>query len=148
MPKQGKRKARKGLKMKLEELKAKALEELKNNDELFADMVEELDAWNGYADGFRCYPMWELDDLFYGCKLSDFLEKITSDFNLHDEYMVDTIYGLSSTDDRAQVYRDNVWEDELLDNIIDNANHLYFNDSDFESLIDSIVNYEEEEQAA
>ena len=134
--------------MKLEELKAKALEELKNNDELFADMVEELDAWNGYADGFRCYPMWELDDLFYGCKLSDFLEKITSDFNLHDEYMVDTIYGLSSTDDRAQVYRDNVWEDELLDNIIDNANHLYFNDSDFESLIDSIVNYEEEEQAA
>ena len=134
--------------MKLDELKAKALEELKNNDGLFVDMVNEMDSWNGYADGFRAYPMCELDDLFCDCKLSEFLDKITNDFNLHDEYMVDTIYGLDSTNDITTLYRDHVWESELLDAIIDNANHIWFSDSDFEELIEQIVNYEDEENAA
>lgn len=133
--------------MKLDELKAKALEELKNNDDLFVDMVNEMDNLNGYADGFRCYPMYELDDLFCGCKLSEFLDKITNTFNLHDEYMIGTIYGLDSTNDITGHYRANVWDDELLDAIIDNANHLYFSDNDFESLIDEIVNFEEEQAA-
>ena len=134
--------------MKIEELKAKALEELKNNDELFVDMVNEMDSWNGYADGFRAYPMYELDDLFCDCKLTEFLDKITNDFNLHDEYMVDTIYGLDSTNDITTLYRDNVWEEELLDAIIDNASHIWFSDSDFEELIEEIVNYEEDEESA
>ena len=134
--------------MTIEELKNKAYEELKNNDELFVDMVNELDGWNGYADGFRAYPMSELDDLFYGCSLSEFLGKITKTFNLNDEYMVDTIYGLDSTDDITTLYRDNVYEDELLEGIIENANHLWFSDSDFENLINEIVNFEDEELAA
>ena len=52
------------LKRTLEEMKREAIETLRNNDEIFIDMVNELDSWNGYADGFRCYPMYELDDLF------------------------------------------------------------------------------------
>lgn len=130
---------------KSEILYNQALEELKNNDDLFVDMVNELDSWNGYADGFRAYDMSELDDLFYGCKLSEFLEKITSDFDLRDNYFVDTIYGLESCDDIAEHYRDNVDEEELLDNIIDNENNIYFYDKDFEELIDNIIDAQAEE---
>ena len=122
-----------------------ALEELKNNDDLFIDMVNELDSWNGYADGFRAYDMGELDELFYDCKLSEFLEKITSDFDLRDNYFVDTIYGIESCDDIAEHYRNNVDAEELLDNIIDNENNIYFYDKDFEELIDNIIDARDEE---
>ena len=130
---------------KSEMLYNQALEELKNNDDLFVDMVNELDSWNGYADGFRAYDMSELDELFCGCKLSEFLEKITSDFDLRDNYFVDTIYGIESCDDIAEHYRDNVDEEELLDNIIDNENNIYFYDKDFEELIDNIIDARDEE---
>ena len=119
---------------------------LKTDDKLLVDVVNELDSWNGYADGFRCYPMDELDELFYDCKVSEFLEKLTGSFNLHDEYMVDTIYGLDSTDDPASVYRNNISEESLLDDIIDNRNNIYFYNTDFEDLIDEIIDYEEEEE--
>lgn len=122
-----------------------ALDILKSDDTVFTDMVNGLDSWNGYADSFRCYPMDELDDLFGECSLSDFLSKLAPDFNYHDKYMIDTIYGLSSTDDMAAVYRDNVDEGRLLDEIIEHKNHLYFSDSDFESLIDEIIEMKGEE---
>lgn len=131
--------------MMYSELIQKAIAELDNNDDLFVEMVNELDSWNGFADGFRAYPMYELDDLFCDCKVSDFLNKLAPGFNLRDEYMVDTIYGLDSTDDCAALYRDNVDSGELLDNIIDNYNNLYFSDSDFEKLIKSIIDFAEEE---
>ena len=134
------------MKKTYKQLISEAIEILKTDDEIFCDMVNELDSWNGFADGFRCYPMWELDDLFCDCKVSEFLDKITDSFNLRHEYMVDTIYGLDSTDSMADVYRNNVDEGELLDEIIDKKNNLYFNDSDFEDLIDSIVNYSEEDE--
>lgn len=125
------------------ELINQAIEELKDNGDLFVDMVNELDSWNGYADGFRCYPMYEIDDLFCGCKVSEFLDKLTVDFDHNAEYIVDTIYGLDSTNDIESVYRDNVDEGDLLDNIIDYANHIYFNDSDFEDLINEIIDARE-----
>ena len=134
--------------MLYKELIKKAMDEFENNDELFVDMVNELDGWNGFADGYRAFPMYELDELFYDCKVSEFLDKLAPSFNLHDEYMIDSIYGLDSTNDIVAHYRANVWESELLDAIIDNANHIYFNDSDFEELINNIVNYEEDESAA
>lgn len=122
-----------------EELKNEAIEALKNDDDLFVDMVNELDNWNGYADGFRAFPMYELDDLFCDCKVSEFLGKITSDFNLQDDYIVDTIYGLDSTDDIAGHYRDNVDEDDLLDHILSHVGQLdFWNHEDFKELIEAI----------
>ena len=129
------------------ELIEKAIEELENNDDLFCEMVEELDSWNGYADGFRCYSMYELDDLHCGMKLSEFLSKITKDFDLRDEWFYYSIYGLESTNNRALLYRDNVDSGELLDNIMEYKNHLYFSDKEFESLIDDIESAKEEESA-
>lgn len=134
------------MKKTIEELKNEALEMLKDNDELFTDMVNELDSWNGYADGFRCYPMYELDELFGYCKVSEFLDKLTGSFNHTDEYMVDTIYGLDSTNDIVDVYRDNVSAKSLLDDIIENENHIWFQDEDFHELVLEIINFEEEEE--
>ena len=130
----------------LYELKREALEILKENGELFVDMINELDSYNSFADGFRAYPMWEIDDMFYDCKVSEFLDKLSSDFNKNDDYFIDSCYGLSSTDNIENHYRDNVSEDELLDEIIENHDHIYFSDSDFEELIRSIANYDESEE--
>lgn len=130
------------------EMVEKALDMLNNNDDLFVEMVNELDSWDGFADGFRAYPMWELDDLFCDCKVSDFLQKLAPGFDFRDEYMVDTIYGLDSTNDIAALYRDNVDVGELLDNVIDNYNHLYFSDSVFEALVNDIANYSEDQEPA
>lgn len=127
----------------LEEMRNKAIETLESNDELFVDMVNELDSWNGYADGFRAFPMYELNDIFCDIKLTDFLNMIDEEnFDLHDDYFIDTIWGIRSTDDIIGHYKDNVWTDELLDNIIDNVNNIWFNDKEFEALIDDLANYE------
>ena len=134
--------------MLYKELIEKAMDELENNDELFVDMVNELDGWNGFADGYRAFPMYELDDLFGDCKVSEFLDKLASGFNHNDEYLVDTIWGIDSTNNIAELYRDHTSAGEVLDEIINNYNHIYFNDSDFEELIDNIVNFEEEDESA
>lgn len=132
--------------MKLENMKEKALEMLMEDNDLFCSMVEELDSWNGFADGFRCYCMSEIDDLCSGMKISDFLDSLTSSFCAHDEYFYYSIYGLESTDDKTELYRENVYESDLLEEIIDKYSHLYFCNDEFEELIDSIVNYDEEDE--
>lgn len=131
-----------------DELITEAMETLKENDELFCRCVEELDSWNGFADGFRCYDMYELDGLFGGMPLSNFLDLITDDFNVRDNYIVDTIYGLSSTDYREDIYRENVDDGELLDNIIEQYDNLDISwvDADFDELIKAIIAAKEEAQ--
>lgn len=133
---------------KYNEMMEKALEMLNSDDELYVDMVNELDGWNGFADGFRAFPMYEIDDLFCDTKVSDFLDMLGRDFNHNDTYFIDTIYGLESCNDIAAHYRDNADPGDVLDNVIENANNLWFSDSDFENLINNIVNYTEDETAA
>lgn len=132
---------------KYNELMNAALDMLEDNDDLFCELVEELDSWNGFAGGFRCYYMSELDDLFCGCSLSDFLNKIDEDsFDLRDEFLIDTIYGLQTTNDRTGHYRDNVDAGDLLDNVRDYRTHLWINDTDFEALLDEIDEAETEDE--
>ena len=57
------------MKKTYQQLVLEAIDILNNDDEIFCDMINELDAWNGYADGFRCYCMEDLDELFYGVSL-------------------------------------------------------------------------------
>ena len=133
--------------MKYAKLIEKAVNELEENDDLLCDMVDELDSYMGYADGFRAYDMWELDDLHCGMKLSDFLSRVTKDFDLRDNYFYYSIYGLESTDNKAVLYRDNTDCGEVLDNILEYRNHIYINDKDFEDLLDEIEKAKEEETA-
>lgn len=132
------------MKKTIEELKNDALEMLKNNEELFVELVNELDAWNGFADGYRAYPMYELDELFGDTKLTIFLENLAPDFNFRDEYLTDTIYGISSTDNIYDWYIYNTSEEEVLNNVIDNYNNLYIYNYEFKNVIEEIVNYENE----
>ena len=134
---------------KYDEMIQAAIEELKNNDDLFIGCVDELDSWDGFADGFRAWDMSEIDEFYCDCKASKLLEDMTGDFNKYDDYFYFSIYGLESTNDKVDLYRSNVDEGELLDNLIENYNNvdIAWIDSDFDELLDEIVNYEEEEEA-
>lgn len=134
------------MKRTLEELRNAAIEMLKEDDDLLIEVVNELDCWNGYADGFRCEPMELLDDYYCDCKATKVLEDLTEDFNINDDYFYFSYHGLESTDFPADLYRDNIYEEELLDELLDNKNHLYFYNSDFEELLDEIEDFEEEEE--
>ena len=128
----------------IDELKDKAIEMLENDDELFIDAVNELDSWDGFADGYRGYPMDELDDLFCGTKVSDFIYMLTDDFDKYDDYFIETIYGIDSTDDLAEYYRDNTDENQVLDELIEHYYDISIYDSDLDDLIEQIVEAEEE----
>lgn len=128
-----------------EDLRAKAVEMLKDNDDLFVAMVGELDSYNGYADGFRAYPMDEIDDLFYGVKIGDFLDKLTDDFKHTDDYFYETIYGLDSTNSIVDLYHDNVDEDDLLEQLIEYYPHISFECYDDGSELEEMVTALDEE---
>lgn len=133
--------------MKYAEMVEKAIEMIENDDELMMNLVDDLDSLNGYADGFRCYNMYELDDFFYDCKVSEFLQELAPDFDLRDDYFYDTIYGISSTNDKAELYRDNTDAGEIFDNVLENLPHLYICDSEFADLMNEISNYKGKETA-
>lgn len=125
--------------MTTEELREKAIEMLEKDDDLFVDMVNELDCWNGFADGFRGYPMCELDDLFCDTPPTELLRMITDTFNVNDEYFIETIFGLESTDNLAEDYRDNVFTDELLDEILDKYYSISIFDAEFDAIVEDLV---------
>lgn len=127
-----------------QEMVEKAISMLNNDDDLYCDMVDSLDSWDGYADGYRAYEMEELNDLCYGMTASELIHELTGDFNINDNYFYWSIYGLESTDDKAELYRNNTSSGEVFDNILENYSHIYFYNKDFENLIKSIIEYREE----
>lgn len=133
--------------MKYDEMMNKAIEMLKNDDELFCNMVDELDSYNGFADGYKCWEMYCLDDFYYNVSATKLLEDIDGNhFSTCDEYFCFTYNGLESVADKYERYLDNTSEEEVLDNVIENYNHLFFYDNDFKELIESIANFEEDEE--
>ena len=111
--------------MKKEQLINEAIEILNEYDDVFCECVEELDSYNGFANEWRCYDMCELDDFVYDMKVTEFLSKIDKDeFDLNDNYFMDTIWGLQTTSDKIGVYRDNVDAGDLLDNLLMEFCHI------------------------
>lgn len=110
-------------------------------DELMMNLIDELDNLDGYADGFRCYDMCELDDFFCDCKVSEFLQKLAPDFDLRDGFFYYTIYGISSTSDKAELYKDNTDAGEIFNEVLKNIGYIYIADSEFASLMCEIVSY-------
>lgn len=121
-----------------EGLEARAQEILAEDDYTFADIIEELDSWNGFADGNRVESMYDLDELYGGMKLSDFLNILTSDFNTGADYFVHTIWGLESVDDREEYYRENFDVSDVYEAALDNFSRISFNDSDLEEILEKI----------
>lgn len=101
----------------------KAHELLEGDEDVFCEAVEELIQWNGFIDE-ECFYMDEIDEICYGMKPSELIEKMTSDFCSGDKYFYFSIYGLESTDSKYDVYSDNTTVDEVLDELIDNYHKI------------------------
>ena len=101
--------------------------------------------WNEYCqnnsyDDQEIFEMWEIDDLFCDTKVSDFLDKLSDDFNAKDNYFRYGIYGLESFDDITDI----VDFDDLTNYIVDN-NETFDND-ELEELIEEEDEEEESEE--
>lgn len=108
-------------------------------DDVFVEAVKELCCWNSFIDE-ECFPMDNLEELYGHMKLGDFLNHITSDFDYNDDYFYESIWGLESCDDEAEHYRDCVTDEEVLDALIDNYNHVSLSDTGFDGLIEVLYN--------
>ena len=123
-----------------ETLKASALE-LLEQDETFVDCVNELDSWNGFADGYRLYDMCELDDLYHGYEPSEILGLVTSGFNINDDYFCHTIWGLESANDCAEFYRDHTDAEEVFNHLVEyyGSINIAWIDDELDEIIEKIV---------
>lgn len=87
------------------------MENIADNDDLIY-IVRQVNSWNGSLEEYNFYDMDELDDLFCGVKLTDFLSKLAPNFNSGDDGFRDTIYGIESCSmqDVVDDIKDNVEE--------------------------------------
>lgn len=131
--------------MAFDEKVERALEMLREDEDLFCEMVEQLDSWNGFADGFRAWEMCNLNDFYCGVEAIKLISALTKDFNIYDDYFYFKMYGLESTDDKVALYYDNTSPEEVYDEIIENADDITIYNEEFEALIKSIV---DEKQSA
>lgn len=104
----------------------KAIDILEEDEDAFDEACEELDSWNGFLGDSRCYSMDMIDEFFE--KPSDLLENM-SDFDYSDEYFYFTVYGVTTTDSKHDVYSDNFSAEDVLDALIDNFSHVDLRES-------------------
>lgn len=134
--------------MTRQELINRAIEMLDNDDSIFVEAVNELDSYNGFADGWRCEPMDFFDDYFSGQTPSEILQSLSSDFDIRDNYFYCGIYGVESTDYPEDLYRNNTDSGEVFDELLDHWNSVNIYDSEFNEIMDSLYNedYDDEEE--
>ena len=60
------------------------------------DIISIISQVNSYDESFHYYFMEELNDLFYGVKPLDLLDKLAKDFDSTQELFHDDVYGLES----------------------------------------------------
>lgn len=122
----------------------KIISYFRENEDVFAETIEELDSWNGFLGDDRYYPMEEMDDLFSGQSVEWILCRaffgydeetytINSDgtkeygpFNPCRDYFSFNGYGNFVSADYKDyfAYLDNYF----IESLIENRNHLYLND--------------------
>lgn len=87
------------------------MENIADNDDLIS-IIRQVNSWNGSLEEYNFYDMDELDDLFCGVKLTDFLSKLAPNFNHGDDGFRDTIYGIESCSmqDVVDDIKDNIEE--------------------------------------
>lgn len=120
-----------------DELRRELIEYLQQDEDIFYDILEELDSWDGYLSGDRWYSMYELDEFLYEKTPLEVLNCVSSDFNVNDEYFRDGIYGLESSD--CIDYSDYNIEDAV-DALIDEYPHITMNDGTVETAIEALIN--------
>lgn len=142
-----------------ETAKQKLTDLFNENEELFNEAIESLDGWNGYLGDDRYYNMEDLDEIYHDVNPSELLARAfygydemytdrdgrhTEAFNPNRDFFRYNGYGnLVSTD--CKDYTDHL-DDYFLDELIDNAQHLYLDD-EITEIIDAISDEDEEETA-
>lgn len=114
-------------------------EYLENDDDAFVEAVEELIHWNSFID-IEIFSMYEIDEICYGMKPSELIEKMTSDFNSSDDYFYFSIWGLESCNDRAELYHNECDIEDVIDGIEDYYKNLSFSDSKLNALSEVLYN--------
>jgi len=115
----------------------KILDYLKDNDELFNRLCEELDSWNGYLDDDRYYPMYELSELLSGKDLVDVLLMAHfGNFNPTDEYFRFNGYGNLESSDYID-YSDHL-DKWFVQELVDERAHIDIDDPDLEEMLDEL----------
>ena len=116
----------------------KAIEVLEEDEDAFVEACEELDNWDGFLGDSRCESMDMIDEFF--SKPSELLDQM-NDFNPTDYYFYFTVYGVSTTDDKHEIYSDDFSADDVLDALIDNYNHVDLTEnSELNELLTILVN--------
>ena len=85
--------------MTYEEMIDKAISYFEENEGDFICAMDDLDSWCGYLGDDRYYPMSDIDDHFCDVKVSDFLDRLSGDFNHNDNYFKYGVYGLESSNE-------------------------------------------------
>jgi hypothetical protein len=124
------------------------LDMIKADSDLFVEVCEELDSWDGFLGDDRCYNMDEIDEILGDRKPSELLNMITSDFDFNDDYFYFNGYGnLKSCDDKADVYLCSFDREEILDEYL--VNYFRYDLSrkydDFEKLAEELNDYTDED---
>jgi hypothetical protein len=124
------------------------LDMIKADSDLFVEVCEELDSWDGFLGDDRCYSMDEIDEILGDIKPSELLNMVSSDFNFNDDYFYFNGYGnLKSCDDKADVYLCSFDREEILDEYL--VNYFRYDLSrkyeDFEKLAEELNDYTDED---
>lgn len=123
-----------------DDLYQKAIEMLTDNEDVFNDMCEELDSWDGFLGDDRYYPMDEFDELLDGRSPLEIAGLVEGcDFNSGDDYFRFTIYGVESASEPD--YSSEYSAEDVLDRAIDNCGHLWFSDDDFKDIVWALDNH-------
>ena len=104
------------------------IENVADNDDIL-QVVSEINSWDGSLEDYRFYWMDDLNELFYGVKLTDFLSKLADDFDLRADGFKETIYGLESCDieDVIDNIKNNI--EEVAGKISENIDNICIPDS-------------------
>lgn len=94
------------------------------SDEDILNLVDSVNTWSGDLESFRYYRMEDLNELFYGIKPLDLLDKLASDFDSTKEFFKDDVYGLESCDivDAVSEIKDHA--DEVVEAVLNNWDAL------------------------
>lgn len=143
-----------------EQIIEKIKEKLADNEEIFNELCEELDSWNGYLGDDRYYPMDEFYELnqpisqesfdnlmnriYYGHDEDNFTydnsgNKSYGCFNPNRDWFKYDGYGnLVSTDYKEYL----VTVDELIDEVVENYYDIDIDDVELDKLFEELVESE------
>lgn len=112
---------------------------LNEHNELFCNLIEQLDSWNGYLGDDRWISMYDLNETLSSYSADDIIRMAqNSSFDLGDDYFRFDGYGsIESTygDPDYSEYLDENFVKELVNNI----NHIVINDPKLKRMLRSLT---------